>query len=137
MFTCWQDMTSNDWVMVPAAAALEHVPVPTELGSTAAHGAFSLADQAATVALLETSGFTDVTVHGVLAPMWMGASVDDAVAFMRTTEFANTLFTGASPTQATDGWRAVARALTDHRTSDGVELNGATWLVAARTPLNE
>lgn len=44
VFACWQAMESNDWVMVPAAAALEHVPVPTGLGTTAAHGAFSLAD---------------------------------------------------------------------------------------------
>src|SRR5262249_15576542 len=28
VFTCWRDLMVNDWLMVPAAAALQHVPMP-------------------------------------------------------------------------------------------------------------
>jgi SAM-dependent methyltransferase len=133
-FTCWQDMASNDWVMVPAMAALAHVPVPEGLGSTAAHGAFSLADPKETTTLLEAAGFVDVAMDKVDAPMWMGATVEDAMAFMRTTEFAMTLFTGVEPAQAEAGWAAVTAVLADHLGPDGVELQGHTWLVTAKTP---
>jgi hypothetical protein len=64
--------------------------------------------------------------------MWMGASLADAVAFMKTTEFASFLFTDIEPDQATAGWDAVIQALADHLTPAGVELSGAAWLVTAR-----
>jgi SAM-dependent methyltransferase len=135
VFTCWQDMAENDWVMVPTVAALDHVPVPTALPTTAAHGAFSLADPEATIDLLTAAGFADATATAVEAPMWMGASLDDAVAFMKTTEFAATLFAGVDAAAAEAGWDAVTGALADHVTADGVELSGAAWLVTATTAI--
>jgi SAM-dependent methyltransferase len=131
VFACWQDMAHNEWVTAPAAAALEHVPLPAGLADAAAHGAFSLSDPQATTALLEASGFVDVTVTEVVESMWMGSSVEDAVGFMRTTEFATILFTDVEPGLAAAGWDAVADALATHVTVDGVELQGATWLVSA------
>jgi SAM-dependent methyltransferase len=133
VFACWQSMFDNDWVMVPAIAALEHVPSPA-LDETSDHGAFSLADPDTTVALLTGAGLADVTVAEMRAPMWMGSSVDDALAFMQTTEFADTLFAGLDPDVAAAGWKAVAGALAGHVTDDGVELDGAAWLVTARRP---
>jgi SAM-dependent methyltransferase len=134
VFTCWRDMAQNDWVMVPTVAALDHVPVPNGSSTTAAHGAFSLADPQATTDLLVAAGFEDVAVTAVDAPMWMGASLDDAVAFMKTTEFAEVLFADIDPTTAATGWDAVTRALADHVTAEGVELDGAAWLVTATIP---
>lgn len=134
VFSCWQDLADNDWVTVPAAAALEHVPVPAGLTEVGTHGAFSLADPHATTRLLEGAGFADVTVTEVRESMWFGSSVEDAVAFMRTTEFATMLFTGVEPAAADAGWRAVADVLARHRTTDGVELEGATWLITATVP---
>jgi len=133
-FTCWQDMAINDWVMVPVVAAIAHVPVPQGLGGSAAQGAFSLADPEVTTALLEAAGFVDVALEKVAAPMWMGSSLDDAMAFMRTTEFATALFSGVEPARAEAGWAAVAEALADHVGAKGVELQGQAWLVTARRP---
>jgi len=100
----------------------------------AAHGAFSLADPDTTREILNAAGFAQVRVDAVTAPMRMGSSVEDTVGFMRTTEFAATLFADASPDQATAGWQAVADALASHAGPDGVELHGATWLVTAKVP---
>jgi SAM-dependent methyltransferase len=133
VFGCWQSMFDNAWVMVPAIAALEHVPPPA-LDETGDHGAFSLADLDATTALLSGAGLADITVAEMRAPMWMGSSIDDTVAFMQTTEFADTLFADLAPAVAAAGWNAVAQALEDHVTGDGVELDGAAWLVTARRP---
>jgi SAM-dependent methyltransferase len=133
-FTCWQDMASNDWIMVPAVAAVTFIPVPEGLAGTGVQGAFALADPARTAALLETAGFVDVTVEPVVEAMWMGESVDDTVAFMRTTEFATTLFSDARPARADAAWSAIARALAGHDGPDGVELQGKAWLVTATRP---
>ena len=27
VFVCWQDLTRNDWIMIPTSAALQHVPM--------------------------------------------------------------------------------------------------------------
>jgi trans-aconitate methyltransferase len=133
-FTCWQDMASNDWIMVPAVAAVVYIPVPEGLAGTGVQGAFALADPARTTALLEQAGFVDVTIEPLAERMWMGDSVDDTVAFMRTTEFATTLFSGAPPARADAAWSAIARALADHAGPDGVELQGKAWLVTATRP---
>ncbi|HLG01741.1 MAG TPA: methyltransferase domain-containing protein, partial [Acidimicrobiia bacterium] len=42
-FVCWQGLFDNEWLAVPVAAALQHVPVP-EMGEPGAPGPFSLAD---------------------------------------------------------------------------------------------
>lgn len=131
VFSCWQDLARNEWVTVPAAAALEHVPIPAGLTEVGAHGAFSLSDPQAITGLLDGAGFADVTVTGVHESMWFGSSVEDAVAFMRTTEFATTLFTGAERTAAEAGWHAIAEVLAEHRTAAGIELQGSIWLVTA------
>jgi hypothetical protein len=131
VFSCWQDLANNDWITVPATAALEHVPLPSGVGEVSTHGAFSMADPEATTALLEAAGFVDVTVTAVNESMWMGSSVEDAVAFMRTTEFATILFTNVEPAAAEAGWTAIAATLADHQTPEGIELQGATWLVTA------
>jgi SAM-dependent methyltransferase len=37
VFTCWQDLLANDWLMVPAGAAMAHVPMP-DLGEAGQPG---------------------------------------------------------------------------------------------------
>jgi hypothetical protein len=75
------------------------------VGGTHTPFPFSLADPDATAALLEASGFVDVTLAPVEAPMWMGSSVADAVAFMKTTEFATFLFSDVEATKRQRGGR--------------------------------
>src|SRR5207247_6258902 len=52
-FLCWQDAFANEWLAVPAGAALAHVPVP-ELGG-AGPGPFSLAGRVAVAHLVRAS----------------------------------------------------------------------------------
>lgn len=68
-----------------------------------------LADPKEVTTLLESAGFVDVDLQKVTTPMWMGATIDDATGFVRTAEFAMTLF-------------------------NGIELQGNAWLVTARRP---
>ena len=70
-FACWQELAANEWLMVPAGAALQHVPLP-ELGAPGAPGPFSFADPARVHEVLEGAGWTSVELADAHEPMRMG-----------------------------------------------------------------
>jgi SAM-dependent methyltransferase len=130
-FTCWRDLTVNDWLMVPARAALQHVPMP-DLGQPGAPGPFSLADPERVHQVLRDAAFTQTAVEEIARPMPMGSSADDVLAFMRGTEMAQALMAGVAPGTAERAWDAVKAALQAHAEPGGITLGGSAWLVTAR-----
>ncbi len=132
-FMCWQDLTSNEWLMATAGAALQHVPFP-DLGPPGAPGPFSLADRGRIQQILDGAGFQDVAIDAVEKPMRLGDDADDAVGFLRGTGMARALLDDAEPAAAEHALEAVGEALRTHQQPNGVYLNGAAWLVAARRP---
>ena len=131
VFTCWQDLTHQQHLMVPLTAALDVVPTPEFTADTWSYPAFSLADPARTQALLAKAGFADVEVQPTVAPMYQGADLNDALRFLRQSEFGDAVFGDAGPAAAVQGWEAVATALAPYVREDGVFLDGAAWLVTA------
>ena len=132
-FTCWQDLTVNDWLMVPAGAALQHVPMP-DLGQPGAPGPFSLADPERVHQVLRDAAFAQIAAEEIARPMPMGGSADDVLAFMRGTEMAQVLMTDVDPGTAERAWAAVKAALQAHAEPGGITLAGTAWLVTARRP---
>jgi len=132
VFTCWQELAHNEWLMVPAGALLAFVPMP-DLGAPGQPGPFSLADPDHIRGLL--TRFTDVTIDEVTAPMRFGDDIEDVVAFMQRTELAKTLMKDVGADTARAAWAAVTEALAPYATADGVTLNGAAWLVQAHRPV--
>ena len=130
VFSCWQDITKNEWLMVPAGAALAYVPFP-EMGEPGAPGPFALAEPGRIESVLSDAGWSDVSVEDAEEPMPIGTSVDDAVAFLRTTDLAETLMKDVDEEVAASAWRAVADALEAHAGADGVVLRGSAWIVRA------
>jgi SAM-dependent methyltransferase len=133
VFACWQELLANEWLMVPAGAALAHVPMP-DLGEPGRPGPFSLADRARIRPTLERAGFCDVDVDEFRCTMPMGSTVDDTVAFMQRTEMAAVLMAGVSEDVAVAAWEAVREALAPYAEPDGVVLSGAAWIVTANRP---
>ena len=123
----------NEWILVPAAAAVEHVGMP-EGGEPGAPGPFAFADAGRVTGILEGAGLTGVAVDEVAASMTIGTSVDDAVAYFRTTDFAAGLMNGVEEERATRAWEAIGAALESHVGADGVQLLGRAWLVTAKRP---
>ncbi len=132
-FLGWQDMTHNDWITVPAAAALEHVPVP-ELDAPDQPGPFSLADPDRITHILTQAGYDEITATPVEAPLRLGADADDAVAFIADIPLARRLLDPVDRATAAKALDAVRDALGPHEGPDGLTLDGAAWLVAARRP---
>ena len=131
VFACWQDLLRNEWIMVPAGAALEHLPMP-DLGEPGAPGPFSLANPDKVRSVLHDADLQDVQIDDLVAPMAMGDSVDEAVAFMQHSDMGDALMKDVSDETAARAWAAVRDALEPHANAQGVELNGAAWLVRAR-----
>jgi SAM-dependent methyltransferase len=133
VFTCWQDPLANEWLMVPAGAALAHVPLP-DLGVAGEAGPFSLADPDRVRSILTRSGFAHVTVDDLRCPMRMGPTVEDTVSFMQRTDMAAALMADVTDEVAAAAWAAVREALAPYAGPDGVVLRGASWLVTANRP---
>lgn len=131
VFACWQGLDRQQRLMVPVVAALDHVPVPPFDETDWSHAAFSLAEPAVIESVLTAAGFTGVAVEPLVAAQYQGADVADTVAFLRGSEFADSVFATADPRQVAAGWDAIAVALADFVTPDGVFLDGAAWLVSA------
>jgi SAM-dependent methyltransferase len=130
VFTCWQDLLANEWLMVPAGAALAHVPMP-DLGEAGQPGPFSLADPDRVRSILTDAGFADVHVEELRCPMRMGSTVQDTVSFMQRTDMAAALMADVADQVAAAAWAAVREALESYAGPDGVVLQGAAWLVTA------
>lgn len=63
-FACWQPVTSNEWMLVPAMAAVSVLGTMPETPAPGAPGPFSLADPDRTRTILGSAGFLDVDILG-------------------------------------------------------------------------
>ena len=130
-FVCWQELLRNDWLLLPGIAAAEFLPLPEPgIGP----GPFALADLAKLEALLDSSGFTDITIESFETQMLLGGggTLDNAVEFLMNSGAARAVFDGASPDAATKALAASRAVLEANMHDDGARLGAATWIVNAR-----
>ena len=112
-------------------AMAAHVGIP-ELPEPGAPGPFALADAQRTSSLLESAGWSEVTVEEHKDGMRMGRDPEDVVAFMLSDEMGRRLVEGKDPEAVRAGTEAILEALHPYLTPKGVVLNGTCWLVTAR-----
>jgi SAM-dependent methyltransferase len=133
VFTCWRELLRNEWLMAPAAAALQHVPMP-DLGEPGSPGPFALADGDRLRGMLGDAGFVDVDLEETVQPMRMGSSVDDVIGFFKRSDFAQALVAEVAEHVAAAVWASIHGVLEERMTPEGVMLSGTAWLVTARWP---
>jgi SAM-dependent methyltransferase len=133
VFLCWQDVAVNEWVTVPASAALAHVPAP-DFGSAGAPGPFSLASPARITDVLARASFGHTQVRAVEAQMRLGDDAEDAVGFLAGIGVARRLLDQVDDATAERARAAVRDALRPYERPGGVRLGGAAWLVTAHRP---
>jgi SAM-dependent methyltransferase len=61
-FVCWQPVTSNQWMFIPAQAAVSVLGTPLEMPAPDAPGPFSLSDQDRVKPVLGSAGFRSIDV---------------------------------------------------------------------------
>jgi SAM-dependent methyltransferase len=130
VFLCWQDLLRNDWIMIPAGAALAYVPFP-DLGAEGAPGPFSLADPDRIRTVLTQAGFGTVEVTDVADAVYLGQDAADATEFLRGTGMARVLLEDADADTQQKAMEAVRDTLEGHEQPGGIWLGAAAWLIEA------
>jgi len=131
-FVCWQEMLANEWIAVPAMAAVAHVGVP-ELPEPGAPSPFSMADKEWTRALLdESGGWSGVAIEEHTEQMQLGHDAEDVIAFLLSDEMGRRLVDGKDPKAIEAATEAAVEALRPFETPEGVVLKGAYWLVTGQ-----
>lgn len=133
IFACWRDLVLNEYVMIPAAAALEHLPAPN-VEALSGPGPYSLADPDQTRRVLRDAGYTEIDLAEIDEQILMGENPADVTRFFRGHEFAEILFDNAPPDAAERAWSAIEDALQLRATDEGIRLAGAAWIVTAHAP---
>jgi SAM-dependent methyltransferase len=131
-FVCWQPMLENQWLVVPGAAVLQHVPMPQRTDPNAP-GMFAFADPERIRKVLDKAGWRDVTATSrhTLVLVGGGGGVDDAVQFLRYGPIGRTMLANADEDTVARAVEDVRTVLADHVTDQGVVLDAAVWLVQA------
>lgn len=133
VFVCWQSLADNEWIVVPGAAAAQHVALPP-LADPTAPGPFSLGDRDRIATVLRDAGLGDVGVEPIAEPFWTGSDFLDALAFLESTGIWSCLLREADPPTVARVGEAVRAALEPYVTPDDLLLGSRAWLVAARRP---
>lgn len=124
----WQGPEPNEWLRELSGA----LAAGRELGGppVGAPGPFAMADPASARSVLQASGFTDVQIDGLSAPMWFGADVAAAHAFVLG--LMGWMLQGLDDAGRARASDALAASLEAHAAGLGVTYESATWLIRAR-----
>ncbi|NUT98972.1 MAG: methyltransferase domain-containing protein [Saccharothrix sp.] len=123
----WQPLARNEFASTFRSLFTDGKPLP-EPPPTGAHP-FSLSDPDRVRALLTGAGMTDVELHAVSEPVWLGADVEDALSFI-TARQASQLAELDEDGKA----RVVEAARVDiarHLDELGVRYASAAWIIQA------
>lgn len=128
-FVCWRALAQNPWMAAPAAAAFEVLPQP-EPQDPNAPGPFAFADQTKLKALLQTVGFTGVSVEPVDELLVLG-TISEALQFLSRMGPAAAALQEASDDKRQAALEAVEQVLNGYVTDGLVRIPGGVWLVRA------
>ena len=130
-FACWRDARDNEWVRVPVGAARPHV-APQPPPGPEDPGPFSFGNPGRVRRILANGGFDVITMKPLDVALNMGASLDDAVAYIQEFGPVSRLLKDATPSQREAAVAGVREAMAPYAKSPPVRLDGAVWLVTAK-----
>jgi len=91
---------------------------------------FALSDPDRVQGLLASAGFVDIELEGLSAPMYFGATVDDALCFVAGQQAGMLDRLGGDERRA--ALQALEADLAAHLGEQGVHYESTAWLVRAR-----
>ncbi|MCC6849284.1 MAG: methyltransferase domain-containing protein [Deltaproteobacteria bacterium] len=131
-FHCWKTFKENDFMTVPFAAALRHVPPPPPPPSPDAPGPFAFADPDRVRGILGDAGFAEVGFESRHDPMALGAGVEEAADFALQLGPASLALREASSDAIAKVRASVREVLAAHVVDGRVRLGTSSWVVTAR-----
>lgn len=125
----WQSRDRNEWYTVVRDAIDADTPGPA---SAVDEGPFTLADPAATTAVLAAAGFADIDVTEVREPVYYGPDTAAAYDFVTSMRYTQELLATADTQTVEHSRRRLRAALAEHDTGKGVYIGSRTWIVTGR-----
>lgn len=134
----WRRKLDNDWMHSAELVVKSFVEKPEESDEpTCGPGPFSMADADTTSAIVLAAGFEDVALRRCDVPISLGATIDEAVAFVTALGPAGEVLRLLGD-RADDLRPAILAALRENlaqfETPDGIVAPASTWIVTARAP---
>lgn len=131
-FLAWQRFEDNEWLttVFDSLAAGRDLPAP----AAGTPGPFGLADADTVTTLLRDTGFTNARMTSVCEPLWLGATEDEAWAFVSQMGIVRGLAEGLDDDHRSEALDVLRRRIGASATDDGVVLGSAAWLITADRP---
>ena len=125
----WQPLPSNHWIrdFRDALAAGRELPAPPP----DAPGPFSLSDPDRVRSVLGAAGFSAIDLEPVEAPMWFGATADEAERFVHGLGFTVFMLQDLDDAAQERARRDLRATIEAHATPEGVLYPSAAWIVTA------
>jgi SAM-dependent methyltransferase len=125
----WQPLAGNAWLQVPRAAlslGRELPPVPEDVP-----GPFGLADADRVHHILAEAGWSDVHLDGASVPYDYGTDTATAARHASEIGVLRGLLQELDDAQTARAMAALADAMAEHDTAEGVHLDSQVWVVSA------
>jgi SAM-dependent methyltransferase len=128
-FVCWRKLAENEWMHVPVAAGMQHLP-PQPQPDPEAPGPYAFADPERVKRILGQAGFSDIAVAPHDDTINLGSldqAVEQAVRIGPLGRLLNENMQAIDPVMET-----LRETLSPYNTGNGVSLGAAVWIVNAR-----
>lgn len=133
----WRAIDDNPWLGLPKQVVLRFLPPPGENARSCGPGPFSMADHELVAKQLEIAGYVDAEFERIDAPLFVGRTPEDAVAFQLALGPAGEVYreAGDEAVRRHDEIAEALRAeLARYETSEGIVLESSSWKITARKP---
>ncbi len=133
----WRVIEDNPWLGLPKEIIMRYLPPPGDDGRTCGPGPFSMASQDMVTKQLEIAGYGDIEFERVDAPLMVGKSPDDAVAFQLAVGPAGEVYREAgeeAERKHDEIQAALERELARYATDEGIVMDSSSWKITARNP---
>lgn len=135
----WRTLDDNPCMNLAKQVVTRFLPKPGDDAATCGPGPFSMADRELVAKQLESAGYDAIEFERVDAPVMIGSTVDDAIAFQLAIGPAGEICREAGElakrrhNKIVDALRS---ELAPYLTSEGVVMESSSWKVTARNPVS-
>ena len=129
-FVCWQSPKENLFMSVAAKAASPFMSAP-EPQDPRAPGPFAFAEKAWTTEILESAGFSNISITSLTPSLSVGQNLEEAMYFQARVGPLARAIAELDETVQLQAKQAVSEALLEYETDDGIVIPSAAWLVQA------
>jgi pimeloyl-ACP methyl ester carboxylesterase len=134
--TTWQPLGANAWLAPVVRSVARYAAVPDLGGLAGGPGMFALRDDTEIAGLLDSAGYSEVTVDAISPALVVGGggSVDDAADFLLGMGIVRGLLSRVEDEERASAIEDIRADLARHHEPGvGVRLDAGVWVVSART----